>query len=88
VINQSYDQLVEQVAHLRASLEEANETLQAIRLGQVDAVVVQGSRGDQLFTLKGADEPYRVVIEEITREQSLSQPTVSFSIVIGALPVC
>jgi PAS domain S-box-containing protein len=67
VITQSYDQLVEQVADLRASLEEANETLQAIRLGEVDAVVVQGSRGDQLFTLKGADEPYRVLIEEMNQ---------------------
>src|ERR1700720_2070453 len=67
VIAQSYDQLVEQVADLRASLEEANETLQAIRLGEVDAVVVQGSRGDQLFTLKGADEPYRVLIEEMNQ---------------------
>jgi two-component system sensor histidine kinase/response regulator len=33
----------------------------------VDAVVVQGSRGDQLFTLKGADEPYRVLIEEMNQ---------------------
>jgi two-component system, OmpR family, phosphate regulon sensor histidine kinase PhoR len=46
VINQSYEQLAEQVADLRGSLEEANETLQAIRLGEVDAVVVQGSQGD------------------------------------------
>src|SRR3984885_14475823 len=64
---QSYEQLVEQLAELRARLEEANETLQAIRLGEVDAVVVQGARGDQLFTLKGADEPYRVLIEEMNQ---------------------
>jgi two-component system sensor histidine kinase/response regulator len=65
--HQTYEQLVEQVADLRADLEEANETLHAIRVGEVDAVVVQGSRGDQLFTLKGADEPYRVLIEEMNQ---------------------
>jgi two-component system, sensor histidine kinase and response regulator len=64
---QTYEQLVEEVAELRADLEEANETLHAIRVGEVDAVVVQGSRGDQLFTLKGADEPYRVLIEEMNQ---------------------
>jgi two-component system sensor histidine kinase/response regulator len=65
--HQTYEQLVEEVADLRATLEEANETLHAIRVGEVDAVVVQGSRGDQLFTLKGADEPYRVLIEEMNQ---------------------
>jgi two-component system, sensor histidine kinase and response regulator len=64
---QTYEQLVLEVADLQARLEEANETLHAIRVGEVDAVVVQGSRGDQLFTLKGADEPYRVLIEEMNQ---------------------
>jgi two-component system sensor histidine kinase/response regulator len=64
---QTYQQLVQEVAELRASLDEANETLHAIRVGEVDAVVVQGSQGDQLFTLKGADEPYRVLIEEMNQ---------------------
>ena len=49
---QSYEQLVEQVADLRASLQEANETLRAIRLDEVDTAVLQGSRGDQLFRSK------------------------------------
>jgi two-component system, sensor histidine kinase and response regulator len=63
----TYEQLRDEVAELRASLEEANETLQAIRNGDVDAVVVNGPKGDQLFTLKGADEPYRVLIEEMNQ---------------------
>ena len=54
-------------AALRARLAEANETLHAIRHGEVDAVLVQGPQGDQLFTLKGADEPYRVLIEEMNQ---------------------
>ena len=60
-------QLTEEVADLRGHLAEATEVLRAIRVGDVDAVVVQGPKGDQLFTLKGADEPYRVLIEEMNQ---------------------
>jgi two-component system CheB/CheR fusion protein len=42
---------------------EAEETLRAIRSGEVDALVVAGSRGDQVFTLRGADHSYRVFLE-------------------------
>src|SRR5580704_8109305 len=64
---QTYEQLRAEVADLQARLAEANETLVAIRFGEVDAVLVQGPQGDQLFTLKGADEPYRVLIEEMNQ---------------------
>ena len=60
----TYEQLTDAVADLRARLDEADEVLSAIREGEVDAVVVHGSR---LFTLKGADEPYRVLIEEMNQ---------------------
>jgi PAS domain S-box-containing protein len=60
-------QLRDEVADLRARLDEANETLRAVRSGDVDAVLVQGPQGDQVFTLKGADEPYRVLIEEMNQ---------------------
>ena len=59
--------LMDEIADLRARLDEANETLRAIRIGEVDAVLVHGPQGDQLFTLKGADEPYRVLIEEMNQ---------------------
>jgi len=48
---------------LRDRLREAEETLEAIRNGHVDAVVVQGPGGDQVFTLKGADRRYRQLVE-------------------------
>jgi two-component system sensor histidine kinase/response regulator len=63
----THDQLADENADLRARLDEANETLRAIRTGEVDAVLVQGPQGDQLFTLKGSDEPYRVLIEEMNQ---------------------
>jgi PAS domain S-box-containing protein len=50
---------------LRARLAEAEETLRAIRGGEVDALVVSQPGGDQVFTLKGVDHAYRVLVEEM-----------------------
>ena len=58
-------ELLEEIADLRARLEEAEETLQAIRHGEVDALVVSGPEGDRVFTLKGADHTYRILVETI-----------------------
>jgi PAS domain S-box-containing protein len=66
-VAQTYEQLTEEVADLRARLDEALEVLSAVRCGQVDALVVPGPQGDQLFTLEGADDPYRVLIEEMNQ---------------------
>ena len=46
-------------------LAEAEETLRAIRSGEVDALVVATTDGDRLFTLAGADHPYRVMVESM-----------------------
>jgi PAS domain S-box-containing protein len=51
---------------LRRQLEEATEALEAIRTGQVDALVVHGDETDHVFTLKSADHPYRVMVEQMT----------------------
>ncbi|MEY2488896.1 MAG: two-component system, sensor histidine kinase and response regulator [Verrucomicrobiota bacterium] len=61
------EELTADVADLRVRLADATEILSAIRIGEVDAVLVQGPQGDQLFTLRGADEPYRVLIEEMNQ---------------------
>lgn len=55
----------ERIAELEARLAEAEETLQAIRTGQVDALVVSGPDGDQIFALEGADHAYRILVEEM-----------------------
>ena len=54
-----------EVAELQARLAEAQEMLNAIRLGKVDALVVSGPEGDRVFSLTGAEHPYRVLIEEM-----------------------
>jgi PAS domain S-box-containing protein len=44
---------------------ELEETLRAIRMGEVDAVLVSSTQGDQVFTLQGAEHPYRLLVESI-----------------------
>jgi PAS domain S-box-containing protein len=55
-----------EIDELRLRLQEAEETLQAIRSGEVDALVINGPGGEQVFTLKGADHVYRVIVEEMS----------------------
>jgi PAS domain S-box-containing protein len=57
------DKHLVEIADLRMHLEEAEETLRAIREGEVDALVVSGPQGDQVYVLKGAEQPYRVYVE-------------------------
>ena len=54
-----------QITDLRARIVELEETLRAIRMGEVDAVLVSGPHGDQVFTLQGAEHPYRLMVETI-----------------------
>lgn len=46
-------------------MSEAEETLRAIRSGEVDAIVVAGPHGDRVFALEDANTPYRVLIEQM-----------------------
>ena len=55
--------LLEQVSDLRARLDEAEQTLKAIRHGDVDALVVYGEETPQVYTLEGRDFPYRSIVE-------------------------
>jgi exonuclease VII small subunit len=48
---------------LRAQLAEAQQTLEAIRSGGVDALVVSVNGKERIFTLKGADQAYQILIE-------------------------
>lgn len=59
-------QLEQEVEELKQQLEEANDTLEAVRTGQVDALIVKDKTGHQVYTLKSADQTYRVFIERMT----------------------
>jgi len=54
------------VDELRAQLDEVRQLLSAIRTGEVDALVVPGPRGDQVYSLTGAEHPYRVLVEAMS----------------------
>ena len=53
------------LAKLRARLAIAEETVRAIRSGEVDSVMVAGKEGSQVFTLEGAEHAYRVLMESM-----------------------
>lgn len=55
----------DEIAELHRRLEEAEETLRAIRGGEVDALVVDGPGGEMVYTLTSADYPYRLMIDEM-----------------------
>ena len=59
-------QLEAEVEALRIRLEEAEETLRAIRNNEVDALVIDGPQGQQIFTLQGAEQPYRILMETMS----------------------
>jgi PAS domain S-box-containing protein len=63
-----------ELEELRQRLQEAEETLEAIRSGEVDALVVSGPSGEKVFTLEGAEHPYRVLVE------SMNEGAVSLSL--------
>jgi PAS domain S-box-containing protein len=44
-----------EIAHLSARLQEAEDTLGAIRNGEVDALLVTGATGPQIYALQGQD---------------------------------
>jgi two-component system phosphate regulon sensor histidine kinase PhoR len=86
----TYDQLTSENEELKIQLEEANDTIDAIRTGQVDALIVNDGDGHQLFTLKTADQTYRVFIEKmnegavtINREGLILYSNSRFSNMVG-----
>ena len=67
-------ELLAEIRELRIRLEEAEETLSAIRGGEVDALVVASGEGDRVFTLEGADQPYRVLVETMSEGAATLNP--------------
>src|SRR5439155_24890913 len=53
------------VRELRDRLKTAEETLRAIRAGEVDAIVVARARGEHVITLAGAELAYRILFDQM-----------------------
>ncbi len=59
-------QLIAENEELRTRLSELEDALSAIRNGEVDAIVVTGQKGEQVYSVSSAETPYRTFIEEMS----------------------
>ncbi|MHB8204866.1 MAG: hypothetical protein ACYDHG_14330 [Desulfomonilaceae bacterium] len=59
------EDLTAELQELRARLKEAEDTLDAIQRGTIDAMVMSGPDGPKVFTLTGADAVYRTFFEQM-----------------------
>ncbi|MBN2032237.1 MAG: PAS domain-containing protein, partial [Deltaproteobacteria bacterium] len=67
-MNKSYknrQHLLDELQELTSRVTEQEVTLRAILNGEVDGLVVSTDEGDRVFTLSGADHPYRVMVENM-----------------------
>src|SRR5882724_5496224 len=64
--NDVEDTVFLKIEELNLPLPEAESILRALRGGEVDGVVVAGADGDRVYTLSGAEHPYRVLIETMS----------------------
>jgi PAS domain S-box-containing protein len=61
----SEKRLRQEIENLREQVRELTETLDAIRSGEVDAIVVTTDDTRRIYTLEGTDQPYRALVENI-----------------------
>jgi two-component system, OmpR family, phosphate regulon sensor histidine kinase PhoR len=61
----SYKQLILENEELHSRLVVTEETLAAIRNGEVDAIIVPGRNGEQVYSVSSSETPYRTFIEEM-----------------------
>ncbi len=88
--SKTYEQLCRDNQELQWQLEEANETINAIRNGKIDAIVVNGETGHRIYTLKTADQTFRLFIEKmnegaitINRERVIIYSNTRFASMVG-----
>jgi PAS domain S-box-containing protein len=67
----SHDIDARSVDELRVRLAEAEDTLHAIRHGEVEALVVEGPDGPQIYTLTSGEQPYRALVEQMQEGAAL-----------------
>lgn len=64
--DKSKEELLALLQETEYLLEEANDTIEAIRSGEVDALIVRDDNGHSIFTLNAADKSFRIFIEQMT----------------------
>ncbi|MGA1977064.1 MAG: PAS domain-containing protein [Bacteroidales bacterium] len=64
-MDKTKEQLLIENEELHFLLAETEEMLAAIRNGEVDAIMVSGTKGEQVYSVSSAETPYRTFIEEM-----------------------
>jgi PAS domain S-box-containing protein len=54
-----------ELEQVRSQLAELEATANALGTGKVDAIMVEGLKGKQLYTIHGPTDPYRILIERM-----------------------
>ncbi|PKL39233.1 MAG: hypothetical protein CVV44_10245 [Spirochaetae bacterium HGW-Spirochaetae-1] len=70
----AHQNLLAENRDLRARLEIAEQSLRDIMGGEADALLVPGAAGARLFILKGADQPYRTLVENMSEGAVIMTP--------------
>jgi PAS domain S-box-containing protein len=65
-MDKTKEQLINENIELRSRLVEIEDALSAIRNGEVDAIMVSGKMGEQVYSVSSAETPYRTFIEEMS----------------------
>ncbi|MBK7031543.1 MAG: PAS domain-containing protein [Bacteroidales bacterium] len=65
-MHKTQKQLIIENEELRSRLIEIEEAISAIRNGEVDAIMVSGQKGEQVYSVSSAETPYRTFIEEMS----------------------
>ena len=67
-----------ELKRVKARLAESEATITAIQSGDVDAVVVDGPNGSQIFTLQSPEDPYRILAERMNEGAATMTPEGTF----------
>jgi len=66
MVREPVQKLRRENAELRLRIEEAEETLRAIRCGEVDALVVESADGPRVYALDNVNQSYRTLVEAMS----------------------
>lgn len=64
-MTKTLEQLIFENEELRSRVSDSEEILSAMRNGEVDAIVISGEKGEQVYSLSSAETPYRTFVEEM-----------------------
>jgi PAS domain S-box-containing protein len=63
-----------ELEEVRAQLREAHETIEAIRGGGIDSLVIGPPGHEQVYSLASADRPYRLIVEAMNEGAATVSP--------------